>query len=371
VAEQTIRSAPPARQLELDLLRLVAALMVVACHYLSGPNAKNRIHSVAGAIYDWGTPLADMASLGSLGVDIFFMISGYVIAMSAQHRSARAFLASRAARLLPAFWCCCLLTWLLIRLDPAYRTVTVGQLVANLFLVARPLGHEFVDGVYWSLVIEVRFYLMVALLLWWFGMRRFVWFLALWLASALIEVTSGMPGALRVLVLPQFAPYFVAGGALCLIGRGQRVGLAYGLFTVALVLACTATAGRLSPIFEGQELVAAGMLCVAAFVLWLIATGRLARLGRPWMQLAGALTFPLYLLHEDLGFLVMRHFPLTGVGWIDHRLTITLVALALFLGLSYVVVTWVEGPLAPRIRRALSASAARPSPVLKEEIVHG
>ena len=64
------------RLLELDLLRPVAALMVVASHHMASANAKDRFSIAFGSISNWGDPVASVAYLGQLGVDIFFMISG-------------------------------------------------------------------------------------------------------------------------------------------------------------------------------------------------------------------------------------------------------------------------------------------------------
>jgi peptidoglycan/LPS O-acetylase OafA/YrhL len=352
-----------ARLLEVDLLRLVAALMVVFRHYLASDTAESRTSLVFGSIFEWGGWAAALAHFGSLGVDIFFMISGFVIALSAENRSVRHFLASRVARLLPAFWFCCLITWVLIKLDPAYRAVSLSQLFANMFLVARPLGYDFIDGVYWSLVIEVRFYLMIALLMWIFGMKAFPGFLFVWFVVGVADLVFALPSAIRFVAMPQFAPCFVVGGALHLIRQRRVLWLAYGLFAGSLLLACVKSVQRIPVIFDFQVIVVAAILSTAALLMWLFATDRTARFRRPWMALAGSLTFPLYLLHEDLGFMFMRHFPLTGFEQIDNRISITLLALVVFFLASYAVVEIVEKPIAPRLRRWLAGTPSRSSVV--------
>jgi peptidoglycan/LPS O-acetylase OafA/YrhL len=346
---------------ELDLLRLVAALMVVAAHYLSSSTEKLRVNLKLGSVFDWGEPLSKFAHLGELGVDVFFMISGYVIAMSTEGRSMRFFLASRAARVLPAFWFCCLLTWVLIEVDPGYRDVSVPQLLANLFFLARPLGYQFVDGVYWSLVVEIRFYLLVAVVMWWRGTQGFVVFLSVWLALAAIDTLLTLPTPVKMVVLPQYAPYFIFGSAMYLIGRRHHTRLAYGLCAGALTLLAFKVANRLPPLFPGQEVAIAAVLSSAALALWLVATKRTESFGRPWMSVAGSLTYPLYLLHQDLGYLFMRYFPATGLDAFDNRFSITLLAVALFLLASFAVVRIVERPLAPIVRRLLSGETRRTS----------
>ncbi|MBC7732916.1 MAG: acyltransferase [Bacteriovorax sp.] len=341
--------------LELDLLRLVAALMVVAAHYVMAGTENFRTSLALGNIFDWGEPAATIANFGVLGVDIFFMISGYVIALSAEGRTVRGFLVSRAARILPAFWFCCTVTWLLVWFEPNYRQISLAQLLSNLFFVARPLGYEFVDWSYWSLVVEVRFYLMFACALWWRGMQGICFFLIAWLGMAGMDIAGILPSAVRFIFLPQYAPYFVAGCALFLIGERRQVRRAYVLFAAALGLACLRTPQRLTTLFAGQAFVVSGVILLAAFALWIVATKRSTQFGRPWMALAGSLTYPLYLIHQQAGYLFIRHFPMTGVVWIDHRITITMIAVGLVLLASYGVMRFVELPLAPRIRRWLSA----------------
>lgn len=67
------------------------------------------VEATAGAtLCPW---LDAAARFGYLGVDLFFLIGGFVIMMSAAHGTAQAFTASRAGRLLPAFWICCTATF--------------------------------------------------------------------------------------------------------------------------------------------------------------------------------------------------------------------------------------------------------------------
>ena len=82
------------RRIELlDYARLAAALAVLAYHYLFSGIHGWKIPALAL------TPAADVAKYGYLGVNLFFMISGYVILYSARGKSAGEFLASRVVRL--------------------------------------------------------------------------------------------------------------------------------------------------------------------------------------------------------------------------------------------------------------------------------
>ncbi|MFD6812242.1 acyltransferase family protein, partial [Streptomyces anthocyanicus] len=83
----------------LDGLRLGAALMVVAFHYTAlGAEAWDR---PAWTVFP---EVSRFTSYGYLGVQLFFVISGFVICMSAWGRPLKAFFVSRVIRLYPAYW---------------------------------------------------------------------------------------------------------------------------------------------------------------------------------------------------------------------------------------------------------------------------
>ena len=91
-------TAPRSRLALLDLLRFTAALSVVAYHWLFWGIEHDAIRSFGR------TPVSWLAAYGFLGVQLFFLISGFVIFLSASGREASAFAAGRATRLYPAYW---------------------------------------------------------------------------------------------------------------------------------------------------------------------------------------------------------------------------------------------------------------------------
>src|SRR5580692_12667601 len=101
-SEATHRRTAPDRIEELDSLRGIAAMAVVVNHYTHwGPYVARRVP------YFWW---------GLQGVDLFFVISGFVILMTASHGTLRDFVISRASRLFPGYWFCALFSYLLLRL---------------------------------------------------------------------------------------------------------------------------------------------------------------------------------------------------------------------------------------------------------------
>ena len=153
-------SGTTTRTYGIDLLRGVACVSVIAFHYLARG-------ALAGWMPELPLPLLEpFARYGFLGVHLFFMVSGFVIFMSAIGRTPREFVASRVSRLYPALWFAAPVTMLLMlwHANPVL-TVSWQDFFWNLTLMPQYVGAQFVDGAYWSLAVELQFYIFVWLVL--------------------------------------------------------------------------------------------------------------------------------------------------------------------------------------------------------------
>ena len=140
----------------LDLLRLAAVGAVILYHFGFWGPASHGVPEVALPA------LAPFAQYGFLGVPVFFAISGFVIAYSAEGRSPTGFAIARFSRIYPTFVLCMTITFLAtVVFGAGHFEVTVKQWFANLFVGATLIGEPYVDTSYWSLVIEVVFYAWV------------------------------------------------------------------------------------------------------------------------------------------------------------------------------------------------------------------
>ncbi|MEV5684156.1 acyltransferase [Streptomyces sp. NPDC052164] len=358
------RESPPTRprvrMRALDGLRLLAALMVAGYHY------GGRGGDITEA---WGSSAAvqfpsahTWFAYGCLGVQIFFVISGFVICMSGWGRSLSAFFASRVSRLMPAYWVAVALVTLVFALPwVAYEAVSPSDALVNMTLLQQPLGVDRVLGVCWTLWAEVRFYALFALCVVLPGAnrRRVVLFCAVWTLAAALAKASG-EAFLDVLLMPEYAPYFIGGIGLYLVHRDRRDALAWGIVGVSWLLGQHyAVADLWHP--DSQDafsyrsatvivlVVTAGFAAVAA-----IALGALNRLDWQWLTVAGALTYPFYLVHEHLGWVVVGalHRGLGIPAWATFVLTV-----AAMLGLAWLLHRFVERRFTPLLRDALSRTA--------------
>lgn len=356
--ERAARSSRAGSRLyAIDGIRLVAALMVAVHHY-AGTNRMNH----EGNRY-WGRPVSEImptvfrfASYGWIGVEIFFVISGFVICMSCWGRSPRQFFVSRVIRLYPAYWFAILFTTgVLIALPGVWDRLRPREILLNFTMLQSGSGVANVDGVYWTLWSELRFYLLfLAVVATGLTYRKVVLFCCAWGAVAMLAPVSGFP-LLELVANPDGAWYFIAGLALYLMHRFGPDLLLWGILAMAWLMGQLELGQRIDEVehvssWRGSVLV----FTVFLLVMVAVALGLTDRIGWQWLVTAGTMTYPLYLMHYAAGTAVINRLH----DSMDARLLIVVV-LSGFLVLSYLVHRFVERPLARLMKKGLNASFAR------------
>ena len=342
---------PPLRFYEIDLLRLLAALAVVFYHYTYRGYMANNYSPVAFPA------LAPVTKYGYLGVELFFIISGYVVLRSAQGKTVRHFFRSRVTRLYPAFWIACTLTFAVKLLWgaggrelPAVLHATVPQYLYNMTMMHELLGITVMDSVYWSLTMEITFYFLIAMLIGSGRLRSVDWFLAGWLAYAALPGLPHIGPLFSLPFFPRYAPYFVAGMLFYLLQPPQgRTRLRYGLLLVAYLLSVRTGAKvsqELAVVFQDSfsSLVAGGVITAFFGVFFLITREKLNFHRLTWLGAWGGLTYPLYLLHCDIGFIAFNR-----LGSRLNKYVLLAVLLLLMLALARSIDVWIRKRLSRQL----------------------
>ncbi len=271
------------RVVELDIMRFIAALSVVIYHWI-GP--------------EWGLGAYHITQLGFLGVELFFLISGFVILWTATNKSGYEFVASRISRLYPSFWICLALAIALT----GWSSYTPQQILSNATMIPGQLGQPMVDEVYWTLLIEIKFYAVIFLLLVTKQIRHIERWLAGWLALSLLA--AAFPGDtewLNTLTFGGLSTFFVGGCFLYLIrSRGLTPwrGLALGVsLAIGVHFVITHIDGNVRQPVEHVAYVLTGVI-VLQYLVFLLVALRMTNLPKSklWTTL-GAMTYPIYLLH--------------------------------------------------------------------------
>ena len=303
------------------------------------------------------------AKYGFLGVPVFFIISGFVIAYSAEGRTATDFAIARFSRIYPTFLFCMTLTFVAIWLfgAPHFET-TLTQWVANLFIAAPALGRPYMDTSYWSLVIEVVFYVWVAGFIA-IGLfpRRIDAIILIWFVITFAnELTIDAP-LVEKLFIADDSGFFAVGLLLYEHYRGRRDNMLYCMFALA-----TATAifqaihmlGKLSDHTGGtfDEWVVTA-ICLVSIAIIFLAT-RIHRVPLPagLIMAIGGLTYPLYLLHMQLGYVIY-----TAAAPDRVALAVTLIVSGTSI-LSWAVWRFVERPAQRWTKALLSDAIVRRNP---------
>jgi peptidoglycan/LPS O-acetylase OafA/YrhL len=366
----TVEAAPPlprarGRITELDLLRFLAALAVVLFHYTARANPA------------WGGQdpldlfpgLSEVSRYGFLGVQLFFMISGFVILMTAMGRDTAEFVTARITRLFPAYIFAVLLTSTFLTLSPQLSEgVTLIQVLTNFTMLQDGLGVAPVDGVYWTLWVELKFYLLIGLLtLFRVTYRSAVGFMTLWLASA-VALRTEQNELLTTLLIPAWAPYFIIGMALYLVHRFGSNVMLWGLVLASWALAVS-RAGELR-FFGGlpDDVVTTDTVIwiVSGFVVVMsvMALGGLRWMRWRFLTTLGLLTYPLYLIHQWIGWVIIDRLRETFTPGQTVAIVVTIMLLASWAIARFIEAPaqrWLRGHFARSIAQMREASAQRRS----------
>lgn len=271
---------------------------------------------------------------GDFGVDLFFGISGFVIFMTLERtRRSLDFVVSRFARLWPAYLCAGLITYVAVHgMGLPGRDVTPAQALWNVTMLHDLLGAPSIDPVYWSLQVELIFYFWMFLAYRTGALRH----IGVWLWVALLPTVAYLISSmlfhhelsylLGTLLLVRYAPFFVIGIAAYRVrARGLHIA------DLALIACATATAAAyLAPV---DGLLAVGV----SLVLLALARGRLRWIASGPLVFAGTIAYTLYLVHQNIGYIVIREAERRGVD-VDVAIVIALLfAIALATALTYVV----------------------------------
>ncbi|MDO7845891.1 acyltransferase [Hymenobacter sp. M29] len=339
---EPLSPVPANRYAELDLLRFLASLAVVLLHFTySMPRVAHigPTFPVLGGIFRYGY----------LAVDLFFMISGFVVVKSARPKALPQFAVARITRLYPAYWLSCGLTFVGLHVVGS-GAASWRQLLFNLTMLQEFFGQPHLNGVYWSLTYELTFCFLVALLIAGRLWRLHFPVLLGWLAYTLVAGPLPPAHLFSYLFIPKHSAYFIAGMLFYVLQSRRHAAwqVHLALFAaLALALRSDRAERQLAQQFYHDAplngVLTAGLIVLFFLVLYCILVRQWRLPAHPVWGWLGSLTYPLYLLHGT-GAAVLG--PLAG------RLNSYLLlggALALVLLLAGAAHALVERPLSRRL----------------------
>lgn len=297
------------RNIVLDIIRGCAALLIVLFHYTSHYNATTD----APLSLQWGV------WWGYAAVITFFMLSGFLSArlIFTDTPDGKRYIRGRLRRFYPTYWICMTLTVIVLGVFYVEEALSIGEWAVNLTMVSRLFGVPYADGAYWSMQYELIFCLYVLMLMYVRDKRKVFNILCIWMCVAIALnclPAEGMPKIIKRVVkildyavMSHYCHCFVAGLSLSALMQkpGNRMArLALGLSAVNVVL----YSGILSPEFVFFTLT--GVLLMLSVRLNPIINSKNPAI-RAICYIA-SISYPLYLIHEMVGFAAFRQYTSAG-----------------------------------------------------------
>ena len=329
-------TVPSHRLVEVDTLRGLAAMAVVFFHFTTR----------FGELFKgYPSPYITFPT-GYYGVNLFFIISGFVIFMTLERtEKPMDFVVSRFSRLFPTYWFAIFLTLVITHLlGLPGKLVGLDTALANMVMIHGLFNVPHVDGVYWTLEAELLFYCGMFLL---YRIKQLknihIALFGLLLLRVFYYVLEhkfaiSLPWIVFRLMILQYIPWFALGISVYLLVNRKKAGVwrpaaRTATFAILTLLICeSASVALLAMAFASAVFLAAsGYLNVLRFgpFVWL-----------------GTISYPLYLVHENIGWAVMLSLLSMNIS-MDVAIVLTLVGVLLLAGC---LTRWIEQPAMRWIR---------------------
>jgi peptidoglycan/LPS O-acetylase OafA/YrhL len=284
-----------ARIESLDALRAIAALLVLVFHYelLSQDVRPGDPPKAMDAIW---------AQYGLMGVELFFVISGFVILMTLERApTIFNFAVNRAARLYPAYWASVIVTaaYLLPLGEANLRTAILNMTMLQRFVNGRDL-----ITAYWSLGYELWFYAIMATVAACGALNRVPVLSLLWLlvSSALLLVGLRPQGLAGFFAFTQFGHLFIAGMMIHLIAAARGTPVVWVVLGLCIAYSLFGRPDWSGIPFYGYF--AANAIFIS--LVYLAAKGQFSAIARPYLVAVGRSSYSLYLFHIVIGMALIR-----------------------------------------------------------------
>jgi len=299
------------RLILLDLLRFFAAFAVVLYHYTFDGYMSSVVTMLnfqeLGSIFQYG----------NLGVELFFMISGFVILLSTENKTISYFVISRITRLYPAFWVAVTLTTLIITFyGGEVFDVTSYQYLINLTMINEVFHVRNIDGVYWTLFVEIRFYFLIFLLMLFRQMKFLKFYLLIWSLISILYNSNFIifPNLINFFLFQNVAPFFIAGSIFYLTYRNNKFicldYLTLLLSFISAIMFLNQQTLHIEKAFNIQYnmLIIISIVIFFYFLFYFISKKIVTiKRDKKVYMIMGGVTYPLYLIHTYIGYIIFNN----------------------------------------------------------------
>lgn len=327
------------RNLVWDVFRGIGALLVLFHHYTK------RYEILFVHTEPW--PVKSSFDLGAWGVCVFFVLTGFFLIPSlVSSRSLGSYYKKRIVRLYPSYIPCVIITYLLMTCAPPLGNRNVGFIafLGNLTMFQLFLGLPNVDGAYWTLAVQLVVYIAIGAIF--FLVKKnvgkllnvmFIWMVV----GCVVSFLNNHLGFTKLTFITdaKFIQLFIQGLLVYCIGAKQGKPLWIYIFLTLCV--CYDLLWFSVSYFVFNSILIVVMLVVQLTDVSLKKKGLLVFIG--------SISFPLYLLHQNIGYLIIRFMEqhgLTSEVWI-------IIPTVAMITLAWLVSVFIERPFSNGLKRLL------------------
>lgn len=290
----------------LDIARFLACLSVVFYHYF-----------FLAPVLGYSKIYVEEFKYGFLGVQFFFMISGYVITLSVSNKTFQKFILLRAIRLYPAYWISMFFS-LAICVYLSFIELNLIQFFLNLTMFQGFIGVQHIDGVYWTLTVELVFYFWMAFLIATKSIKNILNIFIVWNMIAFLDIFLSINSKIRVVFLFDYISYFTIGLCFYYFHKSQSLDYKLGLlFLISIFMGGYRTFEKSSVVFSGLNTnynVFIVLAIYSSFIIYFKFKDRVNLIVSSKTILIkvvtylGMITYPLYLLHQNIGYAIFNKY---------------------------------------------------------------
>lgn len=341
-------------QYELDILRIIGAVNIVLFHYTfrgyAADDMSKLYFPVLGKIFQYGY----------LGIYLFFILSGYTIILSAYNKKFTNFVLARIFRLYPSFWVAvCVTTLATLFFSSERYHIAPTQFLINLTMLSGYVSVKAVDGAYWFMFAILKFYFLVSMLILFNLVKIQKYFAGIWLFASLILTFFHIP-KLGFFLIPNYAPFLISGMIFYSAKKDGWDSYKYFIiitsFLFSLYIIYIKILGFNS--HYSTELSLSVVFVIISFIyLFMFLTSinnKTIKLPKYFTTL-GACTYPLYLIHQNFGFMLFNNY-----GHLANKYVVLMLTFLFMLSLAIVIVKYIDPCIYRVMNKIIPSQNAQP-----------
>ncbi len=293
----------------LDDLRGIAILSVVIYHYFYVFYRKIDSNNIF--IQNFNT-FNDFLNFGAFGVSLFFIVSGFVIPMSLQGENRRQvvvnFFVKRFFRLYPTYWFAIIMIVSIVFLFKDTNAFSLTQVMINFTMMQDILKAQSIDGVFWTLMIEIKFYVLSAILFYIGILKKInliiLFFLLLSITSLYLGYMDGNRGFGNSILSYLMLMYLGTSFYFYYIKEIEKNTLIYLIFVVVIYYFSNQFF-----LFDNGYGARSGysLATILSILIFTIAIQSKKPLSK-FTSFFGNISYSFYLLHQVIGYLLISQF---------------------------------------------------------------